>query len=89
MSRTNNNSDSKKEVEKIGSVTIANDAGNKPIKVDCYPEDTVATILERAQLVLEEDTTVSRGRARIDNMDARVSPGDTLVIAGKVSNGNK
>lgn len=74
--------------KKVGTVTIANGTGNTPITVDCYAEDTVAKVLKRADLVLESGTTVSLGRKRIGNIDkTTVAPGDTLVIAGKVSNG--
>lgn len=74
--------------KKIGTITIANGTGNDPITVDCYPGDTVAKVLKRADLVLEDGTTVSLGRKKIDNINkTTVAPGDTLVIAGKVSNG--
>ena len=88
--KVNGQGTNRQEVKSSGSVTIANGTGNEPIKVDYYQGDTVTTILERAELELEEDATVSLGRKRIDKdkLDSTtVVAGDTLVIAGKVCNG--
>ena len=74
--------------EITNKIIIANGAGNKPTEVDYHEGDTVASVLQRANLTLGKKSTVSIGRTRIRNIDnTAVKPGDRLVIAGKVSNG--
>lgn len=78
----------KKNESTGNTVTIANGIGNKPITVEFHSGDTVASVLDRAELTLEAGTTVSIGRKRVEDIDkTTVAAGDTLVIAGKVSNG--
>jgi len=69
-------------------VNVVNGAGNEAIPYVYSEGDTVASILQKAGIKLGHGATVTLGRKRIKNPEnATVKPGDTLVIAGKVSNG--
>lgn len=69
-------------------VSVANGAGADPIRVAWQEGDTVASILERAGIQIEEGRTPSISQRRIKNPEkAKVSPGELIVIAGKPSNG--
>jgi hypothetical protein len=71
-----------------GTVNVANGAGNTPIKVDWYPGDTVATILERAKITIRSGQTATLGKRRVKRPNRTpVESGATIVIAGKISNG--
>ncbi len=74
--------------EEKNYVTVADGAGNPPKKVEYCQGDTVAIILKKANISLEDGEAVTLGRKRIRNTGkTKVEPGDTLVIAGKVCNG--
>ena len=69
-------------------VSIANGVGNRPIDVEYRKGDTVASVLERAGIVVESGMTPTLGKKRVRNPEkTAVSAGDLIVIAGKPSNG--
>ena len=71
-----------------GTVNVANGAGNEPIKVDWYPGDTVASILERANITIQPGQAATLGKRRVKRPEkTAVDSGSTIVIAGKISNG--
>ena len=83
MSRETNGS---QVVENI--VTIAAGAGNEPITVEWQPDDTVETVLGRAEVKIGVGETVTIGRRRIKNpAKTKVNAGDLIVIATKPANG--
>ncbi len=70
------------------TVNVVNGTGNDAIAFPYSQGDTVASILKKANIKLEHGTTVTLGRKNVRNPEkTSVKPGDTLVIAGKVSNG--
>lgn len=69
-------------------VKVARGAGNKPIKVPWEEGDTVATVLARAEIKLEEGETATMGNARITKPEeTKVESGNLIVIARKLANG--
>lgn len=69
-------------------VTVAIGAGNAPIQVPWQESDTVASVLKRAQIVVEHGKTPTLGKKRITNPEkTKVQPGDVIVVAGKPANG--
>lgn len=69
-------------------ITIAVGAGNAPVVIDWQENDTVATVLQRAQVKIGSDQTAVIGKRRVKNIERhKVRPGDTIVIAGKPANG--
>lgn len=63
---------------------------NKPIKVDYRQGDTVQSILDRAGASIKQGQSASLGRRRVgDPKKTKVQPGDTIVIAGRPSNGKR
>lgn len=74
--------------EGTNTVSIVNGVGNAPTIVTWQDGDTVQTVLDRAHIYLSKEAAVTLGRKRIRNLEkTTVRAGDTLVIAGKVSNG--
>lgn len=71
-----------------GTVNVANGVGNAPTPVDWYSGDTVASVLERAKIEIKSGQTATLGRRRVKHPEkTKVKAGDTIVIAGKISNG--
>ncbi len=71
-----------------GTVNVANGAGNVPTAIDWYPGDTVASILERANITIEHGQAATLGKRRVKRPEKTpVESGATIVIAGKISNG--
>lgn len=69
-------------------VNLVNGVGNDAVPFAYDQGDTVASILQKANIKLEHGVTVTLGRKRIKHPEkATVRPGDTLVIAGQISNG--
>ena len=63
-------------------------AGIKTKKIDWQESDTVQTVLNRAEVTLRSGQTATLGKTRVtDPAKTPVSPGDTIVIAGKPGNG--
>ena len=74
--------------QEVAKVYVAYGAGNAPIEVEYYDGDTVASILDRANIVIERGQTPTLGKKRIRNAkETPISAGDTIVIAGQPSNG--
>lgn len=70
------------------TVTIAIGAGNKPIQVAWQSGDTVASVLKRAEIVVERGKTPTLGKKRITKPGKTpVQPGDVIVVAGMPANG--
>lgn len=70
------------------TVNVVNGVGNDSIPIPYQDGDTVAAILKKANIELAHGSTVTLGRKRLHRLDtATIKPGDTLVIAGTVSNG--
>ena len=69
-------------------VRIANGAGNEPVAISWQQGDTVATVLKRANITIEQGRTATIGRRRIKKPEkTAIQPGEVIVIAGKPSNG--
>ena len=69
-------------------VYISYGAGNAPIEVEYRDGDTVASVLKRAEVVVDVGMTPTLGKKRIkDPEKTTVSAGDLIVIAGQPSNG--
>jgi len=69
-------------------VYVSYGAGNEPIEVEYRDGDTVASVLERADVIVDRGMTPTLGKKRIRNPEkTAVSAGDLIVIAGKPSNG--
>ncbi|MBP5656447.1 hypothetical protein J6X15_02585 [Candidatus Saccharibacteria bacterium] len=69
-------------------VYVAYGVGNQPIEVEYHKGDTVASVLERAGIVVERGMTPTLGKKRVRNPEkTTVSAGDLIVIAGQPSNG--
>lgn len=70
------------------TVTVAVGAGQNPIQVSWQPDDTVASVLERAQIKVERGKTPTLGKERVRNpKKTPVKPGDVIVVAGMPANG--
>ncbi|MDO4611927.1 MAG: hypothetical protein Q4B29_00470 [Candidatus Saccharibacteria bacterium] len=62
--------------------------GNTPKTVDYQQGDTVASVLQRAGVYLTGSQTAALGRRRVqDAAKTPVKAGETIVVAGKPSNG--
>ena len=69
-------------------VYISYGAGNAPIEAEYRDGDTVASVLKRAEVVVDVGMTPTLGKKRIkDPEKTTVSAGDLIVIAGQPSNG--
>lgn len=69
-------------------VKVVNGVGNDAVSFTYTAGDTVASILKKANIKVDRYDTVTLGRKRIRHPEKTpVQPGDTLVIATKVSNG--
>ncbi|MBR5669829.1 hypothetical protein IKX12_01990 [Candidatus Saccharibacteria bacterium] len=69
-------------------VYVAYGAGNEPIEVEYHENDTVASVLERAGVIVDKGMTPTLGKKRVRKPEkTTVSAGDLIVIAGKPSNG--
>lgn len=70
------------------AVMVAVGAGNDPIPVKWEEGDTVASILQRAQITVGPGQTPTLGKKRIVNPEeTTVQPDDVIVIAGMPANG--
>lgn len=70
------------------TVNVVNGTGNDAVPFPYNEGDTVASILKKANIKLDHGSTVTLGRKNVQKPGKTpVKPGDTLVIAGKVSNG--
>jgi len=88
MTETKKNENVKTVEADENVVYLVNGVGNDAIAYPWAEGDTVASILEKAKVKLKEGSTVTLGRENIRKPEkTSVKPGDTLVIAGKVSNG--
>lgn len=78
----------KQNPETTATVSVVGGVGLAPTTVPWQSGDTVKSILDRAHIQLSEDVAVTLGRKRIITPETTtVEPNDTLVIAGKLSNG--
>lgn len=70
------------------AVRIAVGAGNEPIVIGWQEDDTVESVLQRAQVELKTGQTATLGKRRVKNpAKTKVKAGDLIVIAGKPANG--
>lgn len=70
------------------TVTVAVGAGSKPMRIDWRPGDTVASILKRAGVVVAPGKTPTLGERKVSDPEhTKVQAGETIVVAGKPSNG--
>lgn len=69
-------------------VRVSMGAGVPEVLVSLQPNDTVGSILARANLVIERGETAMMGRRRVDKpWETPVKPGDVIVVAGTPANG--
>lgn len=70
------------------TVKLAIGAGTEPIAVDWKEGDTVSAVIKRAGAAIQPGQTATLGRRRVKNPDkTAVRAGETIIIAGKPSNG--
>ena len=81
-------SDQKTQTNEAPVVHLSIGAGTTPIDVEWMDGDTVATVLERAGVVVEAGKTPTLGKVRVKNPKTTlVQPGEVIVVTGKPSNG--
>ncbi|MCL2444738.1 hypothetical protein FWD07_01280 [Candidatus Saccharibacteria bacterium] len=69
-------------------VRISVGAGTKPIEVEWKQGDTVATVLKRADVKMEEGRVATLGKKKVKNPEkTTVSAGDLIVVEGQPRNG--
>lgn len=65
-------------------------AGTKPQEIEWQKGDTVASILKRANVVVERGKVPTLGKQKVKNpAKAPVVAGDMIVVEGKPGNGCK
>ena len=82
-------SEVREELKQQDCVMVANGFGNQPIRCKVSADDTVTSVLERINITLQPDDTVTMSRSRVIHPESTlVVPGDILVVTSKVANGH-
>lgn len=88
MSNQNGNKNVDLGKEQGPIVYLSVGAGTKPLEVAWKQGDTVASILKRANIVVDRGKVPTLGKVKVKNpAKAQVQPNDVIVVEGKPGNG--